>query len=121
MIARIAAFKPEQFDVVLKEHTEELKPGDVFFQYTDGIPEAPNTNKKQYGEERLRQMIKRYSRTPMRELLSIIAEDLADHARGMEQEDDITMVGMRVMRKSPATQVFLKGLDAPEADPPAKP
>ena len=40
-------------DTVYKEYTLDLKPGDKLFVYTDGIPEASNSDGKMFGLERL--------------------------------------------------------------------
>lgn len=40
-------------DTVYKEYTLDLKPGDKLFVYTDGIPEASNSDGKMFGLDRL--------------------------------------------------------------------
>ena len=109
--------KPTHFDMIIQEQVESLEAGDCLLQYTDGVVEAPDADKKQFGEQKLQELLVRYGRTAIREFLDIVSEALADHTRGMEQDDDITMVGMRVLKRSVNTSVFLRGLDAPVRSP----
>jgi sigma-B regulation protein RsbU (phosphoserine phosphatase) len=92
--------KGPRFAKVTEEIDMKLEPGDIFFQYTDGLIEATNKEKEQYGEARLRELLQRYSRTSAGELLEIVIESMQDFTRAREQDDDITMVAVRV--KDPA-------------------
>jgi sigma-B regulation protein RsbU (phosphoserine phosphatase) len=102
--------KGTRFAQVVEEIPIKLQPGDFFFQYTDGLVEAMNQDKEQYGEERLCEVLSRYARTSATELLEIVIESLHDFtrpraaaatapaaaAKEAEQEDDITMVAFKV-------------------------
>ena len=85
-----------KFRQILQEVSVQLNDGDIFFQYTDGLTEATNQQKEQYGEDRLKETIKRYGRLQLRELINIIGESLRDFTRVSEYEDDITMVALKV-------------------------
>ena len=76
-----------------KEYKIKLNPGDKIFVYTDGVPEAINRQKEQYGDERLISILNKHKDTPLSGLLPIIRKDVSDFADGAEQFDDITMLG----------------------------
>jgi hypothetical protein len=88
--------KGERFARSIEQIELVLEPGDLFFQYTDGLVEATNKEKEQFGEDRLRDVLKRYARTSCTELVDITVESLNDFSRSREQEDDITMVALKV-------------------------
>ena len=88
--------KGPKFEKIMQELAIQLSPGDLFFQYTDGLTEAANQSHEQYGEERLKQTIARYGRMRMHELIELIAESLSDFTRRSDYEDDITMVALKV-------------------------
>ena len=76
-----------------REYEIEMKPGDRLFVYTDGIPEAINTQVEQYGTDRLLKALDREKDVPMRELLPAIRADLSAFTGDADQFDDITMLG----------------------------
>ena len=76
-----------------KEYTLKINPGDRIFVYTDGVPEAINPNKEQYGTDRLVKVLNENKSCHLNELLTTIRKDVADFANGEEQFDDITMLG----------------------------
>lgn len=79
--------------VQAKEYKIMLNPGDRIFVYTDGVPEAINTEKEQYGAERLVKVLNENKSDPFEKLLPKVRQDVADFANGEAQFDDITMVG----------------------------
>ena len=80
-------------DVKAKEYKITLNPGDRIFVYTDGVPEAINTEKEQYGAERLVNVLNENKSDPFEKLLPKVRQDVVDFANGEAQFDDITMVG----------------------------
>ena len=87
-----------RFERVLQEQAVQLQAGDICMQFTDGVVEATNTQKEQYDDRRVRDMLKKYGRGSVREVTEIIREDLKDFTRGAEVDDDITFVGFKVLR-----------------------
>ena len=51
-----------------EEATVELYPGDVLLVFTDGVPEAHNPEDKEFGEERLQQLLRRTAHLPANEI-----------------------------------------------------
>lgn len=104
----IEDFKPgiplsviENFNYEL--HTTMLQPGDSLFLYTDGVTEAENVAKAQYGEERLLDTL---NKLPMQEIIDptltckAIMKSVHDFAEEAEQSDDITMLAFRLVHGS---------------------
>ena len=61
--------------------------------YTDGIPEAINTQEQQYGTDRLVEKLNTLQNATVTETLPAVREDVAKFAGDVEQFDDITMLG----------------------------
>ena len=81
-------------DMPYREQTIELKPGDKFYLYTDGVTEAFNDKEEMFGDERLIETLNRYADIAgePEKLLDVMYEELHTFANGAEQSDDITMV-----------------------------
>ncbi len=84
-----------KFGEKIEEVEIAIEPGDLFFQYTDGLVEAMDGQGEQYGEERLLELIGRYGRSNAKQLIRVVKESLADFSHSGEQEDDITVVALR--------------------------
>ena len=85
-------------DSPANEYEVAVMPGDRIFVYTDGVPEAINNEEKQYGEQRLLNILNTNREKTMKELLPIVRKDVLDFADGAAQFDDITMLGFHLMR-----------------------
>ena len=75
-----------------KEYELQLNPGDRIFVYTDGVPEAINSETEQYGTERMIKALNRAAKATLRGGLSSVLEDLAAFVGKEDQFDDITML-----------------------------
>ena len=69
-----------------------LSPGDRLFLYTDGVPEATNTENKLYGEDRLIDFANKNANTKSTELLPALKADIDEFVGEAPQFDDITML-----------------------------
>ena len=78
-----------------EEYQMQLDPGDIIFVYTDGVPEAINIDEKQYGTDRMINMLSAHEDESMEGLLTAVRADLEDYVGSAEQFDDITMLGFR--------------------------
>lgn len=78
----------------LKQH--KLKAGDVLLLYTDGITEAMNEEREEYQEERLCAAVRRYAHYGINRFLEALIEDVERFTRGLPQEDDISLLAMKV-------------------------
>ena len=70
----------------------DLKPGSKLFLYTDGIPEAKNANKEQFGSERLLKALNKDSSLAPKEMLKQVRTEVDLFVEEAEQFDDLTMV-----------------------------
>lgn len=80
-----------------------LQPGDVLFLRTDGIDEAFGPGQEPFGETRLREVLSRNSGRSAREVVDAVAEAVAEHRAGCPQDDDVTMMALRVPPVGAAT------------------
>lgn len=90
------------FETTIELRKTTLEPGDFFFQYTDGVNEAMNNNRDQYGNERLASFIKNHQDVPSNELVESIAKDVETFSGKKifidgpsELNDDIAMIGLK--------------------------
>lgn len=86
----------QRFDALLEERSIQLIKGDVIFLYTDGLWEATNRDREEYGRKRIEDIVLASANLPMKELIQAVEMDVYAFMDGREQEDDITMVGFRV-------------------------
>ena len=70
----------------------QLEPGDKVFQYSDGIPEAINSEKAPYGMKRLESVLAKNSEKTPSELLPLVKADVDAFVGDADQFDDITML-----------------------------
>lgn len=82
-----------------EERRIKINPGDILVLYTDGVTEAANRNHEQFGEARLRRIIKKNHALSGQQILDEILRQVYNHSAGMTQRDDITMIVMKVTDK----------------------
>ncbi len=85
-------------DIPMKEYEIQLNSGDRLFVYTDGVPEAINTDREQYGTTRMTEKLNSLKHSSQQELLTGMLEDIRQFAGAEEQFDDITMLGVTYIR-----------------------
>ena len=84
-------------DIPFRQHAFQLFPGDSFFVYTDGVPEATNQQKELYGTERMLAALNRESDALPEQILANVTQDINSFVDGAEQFDDITMLSFRYL------------------------
>ena len=77
-----------------REHEFQLYPGDTLFVYTDGVPEATNTENELFGNDRMLQALNRNPEASPMELLQTVRHDVDDFVGSAPQFDDITMLAL---------------------------
>ena len=82
-------------DVPFRQHQFHLNPGDSFFVYTDGVPEATDRNSELYGTGRMLEALNRDADAEPDQVLANLTADINRFVDGAEQFDDITMLGFR--------------------------
>lgn len=73
----------------------KLKKDDMLIIYTDGVTEAMNETREQYGEERLINLIKEYGRQSPQEFIDRLNENIKEFTGEYPQNDDITVVAIK--------------------------
>ena len=66
--------------------------------YTDGLNEAENSLQEQYGEDRIIQLMMSHASQNMRDMIEALKVDVDQFRDGAEQNDDLTMLALRVAR-----------------------
>jgi len=69
-----------------------LEEGDVLVVYSDGLTEAENQRQEEFGEARLRTLIKQWAPSGSDVIEKKLLEAVEDFTQGMPQGDDITFV-----------------------------
>ena len=79
-----------------EEATVDLRSGDVLVAFTDGVTEALNASEEEFGEERLKDLLRGIVHLPAPEISTRIAEGLRRWIKDTAQYDDLTFVVMKV-------------------------
>jgi serine phosphatase RsbU (regulator of sigma subunit) len=79
-----------------QEAVVDLHGGDVLLAFTDGVTEALNQAEEEYGEERLKNLVRRVAHLPIVEMTSSISHDLRTWIGEAPQHDDITFIVMKI-------------------------
>ena len=88
----VGLFEPMKMVV----HQAQLRPGDLFFLYTDGVTEAEDPDTRQFGEDRLEGLLaKKGHGASASQWTARIEAAVRAFARGRSQFDDITCLALR--------------------------
>jgi serine phosphatase RsbU (regulator of sigma subunit) len=79
-----------------EESAVDLRPGDVLMAFTDGVPEAQNPQEEEFGEERLKDLLRQSAHLPVAEMASRIAGELKTWIDNAAQYDDLTFILVKV-------------------------
>jgi PAS domain S-box-containing protein len=79
---------------VVSYQAEEISiiPGDRLLIYSDGIPEAMNERREEFGDERLLEIVKQNHDHSAEDLIYSITAELNSHFGSEPQNDDMTMI-----------------------------
>ena len=75
-----------------KEYDLQLKPGDRVFVYTDGVPEAMDSDGKMFGTGRMVETLNADPDVPLQELLDNVRKGVDGFVKDAVQFDDLTML-----------------------------
>lgn len=73
-----------------------LNPGDVMYLTTDGLKDQNAPEKKRLGVQTVMDIFEKNHAQPMREQKRLLEKELDDFQSGIEQLDDITVMGLRI-------------------------
>jgi predicted permease len=79
-----------------EEGTLALNTGDVLIVFTDGVTEALNPAEEEFGEERLKELLRAVSGLGVEEMSARVAGELKGWIQDAAQYDDLTFVLMKV-------------------------
>ena len=79
-----------------EEAAVNLQSGDVLVAFTDGVTEALNPGEEEFGEERLKGLLREYAHLPVAEMSSQISNQLRSWIANADQHDDLTFIVMKV-------------------------
>ena len=77
-----------------KEYTIDMKPGAKLFLYTDGVPEATDSNDQLFGTERMVEALNTNADAIPEEILKTVRASVDGFVKNAEQFDDLTMLCM---------------------------
>lgn len=84
------------FDKMLQSESLQLASGDLLIQYTDGISEAMNEQREEFGDDRLKEVIRKYAHQEVNDFLQSLDQEIRSFTEGFAQSDDITAVVIKV-------------------------
>lgn len=87
-------------DAKFREYELDLAPGDSLFVYTDGVPEAINSDCQEYGTERLLEALNKYKDLSQKDILKYVRRDIRFFVGDEDQFDDVTMIGFKYVGPS---------------------
>ena len=89
------------------EYQLQLEPGTKLFLYTDGVPEATNSDQEMFGTDRLLEALNRKPDSAPEALLSEVRRAVDGFVRDADQFDDLTMLCLEY--KGPADHAENRG------------
>ena len=87
----VGVFEDMKYDV----QTATILPDSTIFLYTDGLTEAKNTARKQFGIERVKDLMEGFVNESPQEMLEEIVAAVERFVKNAEQSDDLTMLAVR--------------------------
>ncbi len=79
-------------DVQFQEDDIELRPADLFVAFTDGVTEALNTAGEEFGEQRLKDLLRSALGAPADQISATLTANMRAWIGNAEQHDDLTFV-----------------------------
>ncbi|MDI3516166.1 MAG: phosphoserine phosphatase RsbU/P [Thermotogota bacterium] len=86
-------------NITLEEFELELSSGDLIVSFTDGITEARNERKEEYGLDRLEYIVRKNFDLEETEIVKKIESDLKSFIGNAPQHDDATLLLVRYVRR----------------------
>lgn len=78
-------------DVNYDEGSVQLRPGEIFLAYSDGVTE-PENDYGEFGEQRLIELVQENRDLPLERITEIVTAAVDDWIGAVEQPDDVTLV-----------------------------
>lgn len=84
------------FEEALEEIEIPISPESIFVFYSDGLTEAMNHNREEFGTEKVFNIISKNRNMPCVEIQKELIDSVSEFRAGAEQNDDITLVVTKV-------------------------
>jgi predicted ATPase len=91
----VGAAPPAMFNDKLEELEIQLEPGDTLVFFTDGLSEAMNAQREEYGEERLVRLLTDSGTAPPNSIAAQMLTDVSLFQGDVPSADDVTLVVLR--------------------------
>jgi sigma-B regulation protein RsbU (phosphoserine phosphatase) len=78
--------------ICFKEYELQLTPGSRLFLYTDGVPEATNSENELFGTDRMISALNEEPAVPPEKILKNVRRRVDEFVQEAEQFDDLTML-----------------------------
>lgn len=85
------------FDRIIREETFALQPGDTILLYTDGLTEARNPQGEEFGEDRVRELVRAGSSGNAEQTLRHLRHTFDTFVGNAEPHDDLTCMVVKVV------------------------
>jgi putative ABC transport system permease protein len=79
-----------------EEARVQLRSGDVLMLFSDGVSEAHNPAEEEFGEERLKELLRKVAALPVNDMCRAVMQALQEWMLEAPQHDDLTFVLMKV-------------------------
>jgi sigma-B regulation protein RsbU (phosphoserine phosphatase) len=83
-----------------QEFQRKISPGQILLIGTDGIWESQNSEGKMFGKERFCRVVSAHARNTATEILQAVIDELDRFSRPQGNEDDVTLVVVKVKSRS---------------------
>lgn len=93
------------FCTSLKTETVDLRTGDLVLFYTDGLTEAQNARREEFGLGRLKTLLCNRRKQHVQDLRHLIDREVMEFTGNVPQHDDLTFVLLKVLEEAPVEVV----------------
>lgn len=87
----------EKLQVVYKKYEFTLEKGGTLFLYADGVAEATDGQKEQFGMDRILEVLNREPDAAPRRILETMQSAVEDFVGDAPQFDDLTMMALEIL------------------------
>jgi serine phosphatase RsbU (regulator of sigma subunit) len=94
----LGIMEDQRFEV----NNTRMNSGDVMLLYTDGISEAMDKNGKEFGSERLGQLIKKYHESDAKTICMEVLQEVETYSKDSTYNDDKTLIVIKRKKKDNA-------------------
>ena len=88
--------------ICFKEYELQLTPGSRLFLYTDGVPEATNSDNELFGTDRMISALNEEPAAPPEKILKNVRRRVDEFVQEAEQFDDLTMLCLEYKGNAPS-------------------